>query len=272
MRCSGSDRLGAHVGAGHPLVVPVGTAAGQAMDTADDPAHAYDFGIGRLVHALVPALRRGGHLADSRYGWPEQCVQFPHGGPNRGRAGQGGDGMCGVCLNEQSVVNGRRWDDLRNLDWDWDKGCARPAGEVQAATALNAQFPSLRLVGPPGSGRGDYVGHSGGGRHFDHKFLPDRPNKGRTMEEEIDHFVAKNVQATIGGPYEPFIIIDSTTTGAQHRPARIDAVNGKLTADERSKIIWYPVGPGGAPTHVPPAATGTWDGPVETETVGFFGE
>lgn len=52
-----SDRLATYVGGAYPLAVRVGAAAGQAMNAAHSPPHAYEFGIDRVIDALAGLVR-----------------------------------------------------------------------------------------------------------------------------------------------------------------------------------------------------------------------
>ena len=46
-------RLASYVGEDYPLAQRVGAAAGEAMDAAYSPSHAWEFGIGRVLDALA---------------------------------------------------------------------------------------------------------------------------------------------------------------------------------------------------------------------------
>lgn len=52
-----SDRLAAYLGADYPLAVRVGATAGQAMNAPYSPAHAYEFGLARVIDALGGLVR-----------------------------------------------------------------------------------------------------------------------------------------------------------------------------------------------------------------------
>jgi len=51
------DRLATYVGPDYPLAVRVGAAAGQALNAAYGPAHAYEFGLARVIDALDRLIR-----------------------------------------------------------------------------------------------------------------------------------------------------------------------------------------------------------------------
>jgi AcrR family transcriptional regulator len=54
------DRLSTYVGTDYPLASRVGGAAGQAMNAAYSPTHAYDFGLARVIDALDRLVRPEG--------------------------------------------------------------------------------------------------------------------------------------------------------------------------------------------------------------------
>jgi AcrR family transcriptional regulator len=54
-----SGRLATYVGDGYPLAVRVGASAGQVMDAAYSPPHAYGFGLDRVVDALAGLVPAG---------------------------------------------------------------------------------------------------------------------------------------------------------------------------------------------------------------------
>jgi AcrR family transcriptional regulator len=51
------DRLASYLGTDYPLAVRVGAAAGQAMNAAYSPAHAYQFGLARVIDSLDRLIR-----------------------------------------------------------------------------------------------------------------------------------------------------------------------------------------------------------------------
>jgi hypothetical protein len=181
--------------------------------------------------------------------------------------------MCQQCIDGYPIAHGNNhhntfpWNDPQNLPFDPDHGWQpAPAAEVAAAQGLNAQFGNLHLVRPPDKGLGDFVSLNGNGRHFDHKTLV---QGGATQA-----FVTDNIKVTLDGPYEPFIIIDSTGIPVPQRQVEVNNLDTllqqHLTAAEQARIIWWPVGPNGAAPALPAAATQNWAGPPEVDASGLF--
>lgn len=55
-----NERLAAYLGDSFPLAQRVGAAAGEAMDAAYSPEHAWDFGVNRVLDALESLIRTEG--------------------------------------------------------------------------------------------------------------------------------------------------------------------------------------------------------------------
>lgn len=172
--------------------------------------------------------------------------------------------MCQKCIEgypanlSQNQHNGFPWNSQNLLGTDPDHGWrAASLTETAAAQGLNAQFPGLNLVRPPNSGMGDFVALNGAGHHFDHKTL--------TPGGAALQLVNDNIEPTLNGPFQPFIIVDATTILPAQQQNEINQLNNLLNDAQRDRIIWWPLGPNGAATALPPGVNQAWQGPDDVD-------
>jgi hypothetical protein len=94
---------------------------------------------------------------------------------------------------------------------------------------------------------GDFVARNGSGHHFDHKTLVLNGAAG----------LVQNIMDTMGGPYNPFIIVDASgIANPGQKLNEINALHGLLAGAgvNLNRILWWDIGPHGVQPALPPGA------------------